>query len=257
MADAGRKDEERLARTWRTAVWLAVYLCAFTAFAAVASQHCGGRGLMATLAFVECALLAVVVAIFAVTLDPLGLGIWKFALCLAAVCGATLLISAGVLCFASAAWGAEPLAGGLAAQLVIFAFCMLLGSVFAVVRCGGAELLSAQLVCITVACVLLGTVFYADPIIEAQGSSEAKGVVIRAALATNPITAISWSLLRFDLMRRRLMYGPISEIGDHYTPYPAWWATLCGYAAASAVMLIGAGLLRRHRSLQLVRKGGH
>lgn len=256
MAGAGRKQEERRARIWRTAVWLAVYLCVFTAFAFVASQRCGERGLMATLTFVECALLAVVVAIFAVTLDPRELGVWRFVLHLAAVCVLTLLISAGVLGLASAAWGAHPFIGGLAAQLVILSFCILLGSVFAVVRCSGSELLFAQLVCIFVACALMGTVFYADPIIEAQRSSEAKGFVIRAVLATNPITAISWSLLQFDLMHRPLMYGSISVIGDHYTPYPDWWTTLCGYLAISAVTLIGAELLRRHRSLKLIRKGG-
>ena len=120
-----------------------------------------------------------IVALFAVNLDPREIGVWRFMLRLTGLCGLTLLISAGVLVFASAAWGAEPLLGGLVAQLVIFSFCILLASIFALVRCSGSELLFAQLVIIFMACALMGTVFYADPIVEARNSPEAKSMAIR------------------------------------------------------------------------------
>ena len=179
------------AGTWKLAVWLAVYLAVFGAFAFAASRHCSGRGLMATLTFVECAMLAVVVALFAVNVDPRERGVSRFVVRLLAVCGLAVVASVVVLVVASLAWGAEPVAGGLIAQLVILSFCVLLGAVFAVVRCGGSELFLAQLVSIFVACVLLGTVFYADPIVEAQRSPEARSLVIGAVLASNPLTAIS------------------------------------------------------------------
>ncbi len=246
MSRAGEELKGQGARLWRVALWLAVYLIVFAAFAFVASRHCAGRGLMATLTFVECAVLAAGVALFCVKFDPRRFGVRLFVAALSAVCVLTLLAGVLVLVAAWALWGAAPLIGGLAAQLVIFSFCMLLAAVFALVRCSGSELLFAQLVCILVACVLMGTVFYADPIIEAQGSSEAKRMVIRAALTINPITAISGSLLGFDMMREQIMYDRISVIARWYkVPYPEWWQAMCGYLALSVVVLSGAGVLRR------------
>ena len=243
-------------RIWKVAVALSVYLLAFGGFACFAAAHCNPHGLMATLTFVECAVLAIVVALFAVDQDPHEVGVLRFVLRLAAICGLTLAVSAAVLGLAAAVWGATPLAGGLVAQVVILSFCLLLVSVFALVRCSGSELLLAQLVCILVACALMGTVFYADPVVEAQKSPEARGMMIAAVLSSNPLTAISWSLLEFDLLRRQIMYDRISVIGRFYrTPSPQWRRILCGYVAVSAVMLTGAGLLRRHRVLKLSRRG--
>ena len=238
----------------RAAIWLAVYFVSFGSFAFFASLYCDGRGLMATLVFVECAVLAAVIALFAAKSDPRQLGIRRFILRLSVFCVSALLLSSAVLTAAWAVWGAEPLVGGLAAQLVILSFCLLLGAIFALARCGGTEPLFAQCVCWFVACVLMGTVFYADPIVEAQPSPKARSVAIRAALAVNPITAISWSLLEYDLMRRQIMYDRISVIGRWYrTPYPQWWATACGYVALSVVILAGAGLLRRRSVLNTSR----
>jgi hypothetical protein len=151
-----------------------------------------------------------------------------------------------VLLVADGLFGATGVAGALLAQLVIVAFCGLLASVFALVRCSGSELLFAQLVSIFVACVLLGTVFYADPLIEAEQSPESRSAVIHAALAVNPVTVISGSLLEFDLMRRPVMYGRISVIQRYQFSYPRdWWEVLAGYAAVSFVLFLGAGVLRR------------
>ena len=244
-------------RRWKIGLFLAAYFLLFGAFGLVASRQSNGRGLMATLTFVECAALAVVTALFSVSFDPRELGVRRAVLRVLCVCGLTELASVVVLGVAWLAWGAAPFVGGLAAQLVILAFCLLLASVFALIRCSGSELLVAQLVSIFVACALMGTIFYADPLVEAQRSPEARSMMITGILATNPITAISWSLLEFDLMRQQLMYDSISVIGRWYrTPYPKWWSTTLVYTAVSAVTLVGAGLLRKHRILSSSRKGG-
>ena len=108
----------------------------------------------------------------------------------------------------------------------------------------------------------MGTVFYADPIIEVQKSQEARGTVMRVILASNPLTAISWSLLEFDLMRQQLMYDRFSGIGREYgepghrVSYPDWWRTSGAYLLVSLVVLFGGGILRRHRIMVLRRSGG-
>lgn len=262
MADAGYQPRNYGLKLWRIVTWLSLFFVGFGAFAFIASRHCTGRSLMATLTFVECAVLGGVVAMFAVNYDPRELRISGFLARLLAVCVCTQLLGSAILALAAAAWGGGPLAGGLAAQVVILAFCVLLGSIFAFVRCSGSELLFAQLVTIFAACALIGTVFYADPIVEVQKSPEARSMAIRVILGSNPLTAISWSLLEFDLMRRQLMYDRISVIGGHYgepghtVSYPEWWRTAGAYLIVSAVMLAGGGILRRHRIARLRRAGG-
>ena len=262
MSDAAYEPREAGLRLWPIVIWLAIFFAGFGAFAFIASRHSTGSSLMATLTFVECAALAGVVAMFAVDCDPRQVGVRGFVARLVVPCLATQLLASGVLVLASVAWGASPLGGGLAAQLVIFAFCLLLGSVFAFIRCSGSELFFAQLVSIFAACALMGTVFYADPIVEVQRSPEARGLAMRSILATNPLTAISWSLLEFDLMRRQLMYDRISVIGGKYgepghnVSYPDWWRTAGAYVLISLVVLFGAGILRRHRVMRSRRSGG-
>ena len=242
---------------WRASIWLAVYLAGLAVFAWIASQHCSGRSLMAVLTFIECALMAVVVAVFVVDRDPREIGLIRLMWASLAVCGAAAVLSSMVLVLAWAAWGAYPIAGALVAQIVILSFAVLLVSIFCLVRCSGSELLFAQLVTIFAACALLGTVFYADPLIEASWSAQRRGTVITMVMAASPVTAISWSLLEFDLMRRQTMYDHISVIGRWYqTTYPEWWQTVAGYLVISLVMLTGAALLHRQHTTELTREGG-
>ena len=265
MSDAGYESREAGLQLWPIVVWLAVFVAGFGIFAFIASRDSGGgSSLMATLTFVECAVLAGVVAMFAVDCDPRELGVRGFVVRLLVPCVATQLLASGVLTIAHFAWRASPLGGALAAQLVILAFCLLLGSVFSFIRCSGSELFFAQLVSIFTACALMGTVFYADPIIEVQKSPEARSRVMRAILATNPLTAISWSLLAFDVMRSghaTLMYD-VTVMGHRYNEpgrsvsYPDWWRTARAYVVVSLVMLFGGGILRRHRIMRLRRSGG-
>lgn len=245
MGNAEQKPSTAGLRLWTAAVWLAVYLAGYAGFAVIASQWCAGRGLMAVLVFAECAVLACGTVLVAARLDPRRLGVWRFTVRVAAACGGAALVSAAVLAGATAA-GAEPLGGALLAQAVIFAFCLLLAAVFALVRCIGAEPMAAQFVSLLIACALVGTVFYADPLVEAEMASAARGRVINTVLAPNPIMAITWSLLRFDLLHRQVMYDRISVIGRFYAyEYPQWWAVSCVYVACAALMLFGAARFRR------------
>jgi hypothetical protein len=256
MATPVEKAESAGRTVWRAGIALVVYLVAFAVFAWFASRHCPGSGLTTALVFVECALGAVLLGVFVVELDPRRLGVVRFAAGIGGLLAGLAVASALVLVAARLLWGAVPLVGALYAQVVIVSFCVLLASVFALVRCSGSELFFAQLVCIFVACVLMGTVFYADPVIESQGTAGGKRIAIAVVLATNPLGAIS-DALEFGWMHEDLMYRRFSVIGRWYYPsYPEWWGTASGYLAVSAVLLVGAGLLLRHRVLQTVEQGG-
>ncbi len=245
MGNANQKVSTRDVRFWSLAVGLAAYLVGYAGFAVIASQSCAGPGLMPVLVFAECAVLACGTALVAARFDPQRLGVWRFAARVAAVCGGAALVSALVLIGAAMA-GAKPLVGGLLAQVVIFAFCLLLAAVFAFVRCIGAEPMAAQFVSLVMACALVGTVFYADPIVETEMPPATRSRVINAVLAPNPIMAITWSLLRFDLLHRQVMYDRISVIGRFYAyEYPQWWTVSCGYIVCAALLLCGAAWLRR------------
>jgi hypothetical protein len=257
MVKLSHNPEHRSMAWWKVGLGLAVYLAGFAVFARCAAMHCSGRSLMAVLAFIECALMAVVVAVFVVDRDPREIGLLRLLALSMAICGVAVILSSLVLVLAWAVWGAGPLAGALVAQGVILSFAALLVSVFCLVRCSGSELLFAQLVLIFVACALLGTVFYADPLIEANWDPQQRGSVIRLVLAASPVTAISWSLLEFDLVRQQLMYDHVSVIGRWYqSTYPDWWQTVVGYLLVFAVFMVGAALLQRHRVTQLIREGG-
>lgn len=236
----------------RTLIALMLYVASLVVLTAVAAAHSHGRTPTAVVVFAEFGLVAAFVAFVGGLHDPRKMGVGRFLVRLLLLCAGAALAGGAVLAVASAAGVATALAGGLAAQLVVFSFALLMGMIFAFVRCWGAELLLAQLVCLFVACVLVGTVFYADPIIEAQKTPEARSRVITVALALNPITAVSRSLLGVDLLRRPVMYDRISVIGRWYqTPYGTWWKTACGYLAASVVMMAGAAAARRPRSSAL------
>jgi len=261
---AGRSNYSKGRGAAKAAVWLGVYLLLFIVFAFVASRNMDGRSLVVALCSIECAMLAVIVALFSVGLDPRENGNRRFvvrllAVCVPAVAGSVIVIIVAALLQGGDAADApnsaqllsQMIAAGLIAQLVILSFCLLLGAVFALVRCSGSELLFAQLVAILVASMLLGTVFYADPIVESQKSPEARSTVISLALAANPITAISGALPNFDLMRREMMYSRISVIGRFYPAnYPEWWRTALGYMVTASVILLGAGVLRRYHRLK-------
>lgn len=232
----------------KTLIALALYVAVLAAVAIIASAHSRGRMLTAVVVFAECGLVAAFVAFVGGLHDPRKMGVGRFLAYLLLSCAGAVVAAGAVLVVASAAGVATAVAGGLAAQLVVLSFALLLGTIVAFLRCCGAELLLAQLVSLLVACVLVGTVFYADPIIEAQKTSEARSQVITVVLALNPVTAISRSLLGIDLLRRQIMYDRISVIGRWYqTPYGTWWKTACGYLLASIVMLAGSLAARRLR----------
>jgi len=256
MTTSGKERSGNGLRPWKIGTGLAVYLIGVAAFAAFAVARCRTEGLLAVLLFTESALVAGGVVLIAAAVDPRGVGVRGFVVTVSAV-SLLMLAATGPALLIVLTNGAGPLGGALLAQLLILTFCLLLASVFALVRCVGAELFSAQLVCILVACALMGTVFYVDPLVEADQSPETRSVVITAALAANPMTAMSWSLLRYDLMHGQIMYDRVSVIGRwHRIPDIQWWQTACGYAAGSVLFFLGAAECRRRRLSRLVNAGG-
>jgi len=250
MEAAAAQEQKRAAGLWRLGVWLAVYLVAFGVFAFIASRHCTGLRLMVLLVFTETAALAAFGVFAAAAFDPTTCGVGGCLRRFAGTAAAMVAVSAATLTVAAVAWGAAGLGAALLAQIVVVCFLLLLASVFCLIRRLGSELLTAQLVSLMVAAALLGTVFYIDPAVEAAEDSDTRAVVVRATLASNPLTAVSWSLFRFDLMRARVMYDRVSVIGRYYrTPYPAWWQTAEGYACVFAA-LFGASVLAGRRRRQ-------
>jgi len=236
------EDRRRRRRVWpAVGACCAAYAALLAALAFGAGRSCDGRGAAAVLLFTEPALMAGAVVCLASAASRRGLRVVGLLAAVLAGLAAMAILSAAVVWLA--ARGAYGVGVVLCAQLVFVAFGLLLAGLLVALRRAGGEPLAAQLVTLCVAAALVGTVFYADPIVEGRGSPEARRRVIRAALAVNPLTAVSGSLLEVDLMRRRVMYDKISVIGRWYqVPYPRWWTTACGYGVA-AVALFGAAAL--------------
>ncbi|MFO7897564.1 MAG: hypothetical protein R6V58_00715 [Planctomycetota bacterium] len=229
-------------RWWLVLPGLAAYAVIFSALAWLAAVRCPRPARALVLMFAECSLLSVAAIGLAASADPAGL-----AACFRRVV-VGLLPLAAVSVALSVAAGVAPWTALAGAQVVIVAFCVLLAAVFLWVRCVGGEPFPAQFVTVMAGAGLMGTVFYANPLVERDQSPEARGRVIRVVLAVNPMAAISYSLLRFDMMRRQLMYDRISVIARWYrVTYPAWWQTACGYAAAAGLLAGAAGVCHRFR----------
>lgn len=92
--------------------------------------------------------------------------------------------------------------------------------------------------------LLLGTVFYADPVIEAtEGRKGTRAAVIAVAVGANPILVLAQHVCDEDLLHTSL-YGR-STIGDHPFSYPDPWQPAAAFVGVAAALLGIARLVRR------------
>ncbi|GEM_PF-4205502 len=151
------------------------------------------------------------------------------------------------LTFGGTAWGV--LAGlGAAKALTLFhllaAFSLLLAAACSPARARraspGVVLLSGAIP----GFLLLGTVFYADPLVHAaEGSPRLSRAVVTTSISANPILVLSQHVGDEDLLHTAF-YGR-STIGDRFFVYlPAWQPSLAFGAVALALWALSRLLAR-------------
>ena len=150
---------------------------------------------------------------------------------------------------ASSVSGAAPAGLWLLKSSAILAgFVLLLTGVHAGATRLGMRVPGAQLAACIVAALMMGTVFYANPAIAATRGST-KLVVVKAAVAANPLVCTAGSALGYDILLSRtsdLSLYNSSLIGpDHLYRYPRWWAVSIVYAVIGVAL--GAVTLHRPR----------
>ena len=143
-----------------------------------------------------------------------------------------------------------PVAWLLKTAAILAGFAALLAGVHtAAARLAGG--LAGQLVAYLVAALMLGTVFYANPMI-AVARGDAKAAAIQSAITANPLVCVAGAAADHDvfLSRRAPMslYNS-SLIGpDHLYHYPRWWVVCVLYAAVGlAFGLVASKLSRQPR----------
>lgn len=108
--------------------------------------------------------------------------------------------------------------------------------------------LTGQIVCGLVVVLLLGTVFYFDPILESAKGAE---VHTRVAIAMewNPYVVMAYSIFDVDLLTRVLYTR--SQLAELQHPWPEWprvalWYVLLGFFCTVGSMGVQAAKLRFH-----------
>ncbi len=231
-------------RWWRAVLGMVAFLAVYSIVARLVVVHTSRLVRTPLLLFVECALLSVATVGLAASIDPRSAGLFAFFRRVLAGLAVLAVLALAVMIVA----GARPISAVLLSQAVILTFCLLVSATFLAVRCLGGEPFLAQFVTIFVVGALLGTMFYANPVIERDISPAQRERVIRTVLATNPISVMSYSLLEFDMLRSRIMYDRISTIARWYRiPAPVWWRTTLGYLAVTGILAAVAGLSNRFR----------
>jgi hypothetical protein len=161
------------------------------------------------------------VAAFASWLKPRGQGLLqRLGLSILVPLLAALVVS--VLVPIVVAGGAVPVATLAWAQLYVGGIGISLASLKHLLRRLGLRPIVAQAAGTALAFVLLGSVFYVNPVIEALESSAAKTAAARAVLHTNPWLVATGSILQADPLRSERLYD-WCIIGDYQFPvgYPA------------------------------------
>ena len=151
-------------------------------------------------------------------------------------------LAAFIVIVAATRGAVSPLALALA-QLFLLGFAFLLSAVVSLVAACGARPATAQFAATFLALAMLGSVFFANALVEAAEGESAKMSVIHAVLWTNPWLIVGGSILEADPLRSENLYS-WSVIIYYGFRYPA--SALGGPAAraAFATLVYGiAGLL--------------
>ncbi|HUS58924.1 MAG TPA: hypothetical protein VM141_09755 [Planctomycetota bacterium] len=140
-----------------------------------------------------------------------------------------------------------PLAWAAKTAGILAGFGTLLVCIGAFVQRLHAAPAARLLVVYSVAAMMLGTVFYANPAI-AVARAPAKAALMQAAVTANPLICVAGSATGYDILlsrRSEVSLYSNSLIGpDHLYRYPAWWWAALYYCAAGAVFF-GASMIRR------------
>lgn len=147
-------------------------------------------------------------------------------------------LAAFVVILAATRGAVSPLALALA-QVFLLGFAFLLSAVVSLIAACGARRATAQFVATGLALAMLGSVFFANALVEAAEGESAKMSVINTVLWTNPWLIVGGSILEADPLRSENLYS-WSVIIYYGFQYPA--AALGSPAARAAVATLVYGI---------------
>ena len=84
----------------------------------------------------------------------------------------------------------------------------------------------AQVLAAVLWALLLGTVYYANPIVEAAPDRETRHLWTTLLVGANPPLMLAHHALDVDLLRRPLLYSVVSVIPEFGYRYPGWFDAL-------------------------------
>ena len=213
---------------WSAACLLLGLYVAVLAVAA-ATLPAAERGLVVFLLAAECVAIATVVPFLAarsregdrraaramcVLLPTLGLAVASLVI--------VGVVGRGAAALTTIAW----------AQLFLLAFALALAGLVALLASLGIGPTTAQLVASLVGLAMVGNVFFANSLVEAPKSEEAKTFAIDATLWTNPWLIVGGTVLEADPLRNEAIYS-FSVIIFYGFRYPAASAGGVGVRALS------------------------
>ncbi|GEM_PF-3223559 len=145
----------------------------------------------------------------------------------AAIAGASWVGILGIL------WGfsGQPIARYLESACFLLGFASLLWGLFHLFVGLTLTPAVAQAACGIVVSLLVGTVFYFDPILEAAPAGSHR-VRANAAIDWNPYAVMAYSIFEEDILTRRVLYG--TRLSELERSYPEWaraalWYLLLGF----------------------------
>lgn len=101
-----------------------------------------------------------------------------------------------------------------------------------------------QVIVTALAFLMLGTVFYANPLIESTPSNQIRQGIVQWSINLNPILVIAGTVFNYDIMLSPLMYRiSLIQYYPHY--YPEWWNFIVAYLVVGLICLGGILLTRR------------
>lgn len=121
--------------------------------------------------------------------------------------------------------------------LMIGSLCLLLVSL-------GVSGNLMQVIVTLITFLMLGTVFYANPLIESAPSNQIRQAIVQWSINLNPILIIAGTVFNYDIMLSPLMYRiSLIQYYPHY--YPEWWNFIAAYLVVGVICLAGILLTRR------------
>ncbi|MBI4833803.1 MAG: hypothetical protein HY811_03135 [Planctomycetes bacterium] len=141
-----------------------------------------------------------------------------------------------VLIILVASSGGAGFGGAFKLAAFLLSYCVLLTGLYFLLCALGAPGVAAQAMVTLTAFLMMGTLFYADTLIDAV-SAEARKAVLQWLINLNPLVTIGSQVFGDDFLRLPVVYRTTTI---HYYPYsyPSLWTVILWYWAVGGVSFL-------------------